>query len=106
MQLRLTDPGYTDRLANFLRSLGQAAIVAGPGQVEVDLPDGPARRAELEIYLRVWRVLYPDAEVQVESDERRRRRRHRAGPRRRRRARTASRTGSRSSRRRRSAVRG
>jgi hypothetical protein len=69
MQLRLNDPGYTDRLANFLRSLGQAAIVAGPAQLEVDLPAGSSAREELEIYLRVWRVLYPDTEVQVESDE-------------------------------------
>jgi hypothetical protein len=69
MQLRLNDPGYTDRLANFLRSLGQAAIVAGPGQLDVDLSADASARDELEIYLRVWRVLYPDAEVQVESDE-------------------------------------
>ena len=33
---------------------------AGPTQLEVD-----TRRPELEIYLRVWTVLYPDAEVQV-----------------------------------------
>jgi hypothetical protein len=69
MQLRLNDPGYTDRLANFLRSLGQTAIVAGPGQLEVDLPPGPSGRGELEIYLRVWRVLYPETEVQVDEGE-------------------------------------
>jgi hypothetical protein len=69
MQLRLNDPGYTDRLANFLRSLGQAATVVGPGQLDIDLPTGSSAREELEIYLRVWRVLYPDTEVQVESDE-------------------------------------
>jgi hypothetical protein len=69
MQLRLNDPSYTDRLANFLRSLGQAAIVAGPGQLDIDLPAGSSAREELEIYLRVWRVLYPDTEVHVESDE-------------------------------------
>jgi hypothetical protein len=67
MQLRLTDPSYTDRLANFLRSLGQAAIVAGPGQLEIDVPSGSSSQTELRIYLRVWRVLYPDAEVQVEK---------------------------------------
>jgi hypothetical protein len=68
MQLRLSDPSYTDRLANFLRSLGQAAIVAGPGQLEVGLsPTGPT--AEVEIYLRVWRVLYPEAEVQLGGDD-------------------------------------
>jgi hypothetical protein len=69
MQLRLNDPGYTDRLANFLRSLGQAVIVAGPAQLEIDLPARSSARRELEIYLRVWRVLYPDTVVQVESDE-------------------------------------
>ena len=60
MQLRLSDPSYTDRLALFLRSLGQTVRDSGPTQLEVDTP-----RSELEIYLRVWAVLYPDAEVQV-----------------------------------------
>jgi hypothetical protein len=69
MQLRLDDPSYTDRLANFLRSLGQTVIVAGPGQLEVDLPATNSSRAELEIYLRVWKVLYPDTEVQVENGD-------------------------------------
>ena len=68
MQLRLSDPSYTDRLANFLRSLGQTAMVAGPGQLEVELA-APDAAAELAIYLRVWKVLYPDTEVHVESDE-------------------------------------
>jgi hypothetical protein len=69
MQLRLTDPSYTDRLAHFLRSLGQTAIVAGPGQLEVDLPPTSDARVELTIYLRVWKVLYPDAEVQLENGD-------------------------------------
>jgi hypothetical protein len=64
MQLRLSDPSYTDRLAHFLRSLGQTTIVAGPIELEVDTPD-----SELAIYLRVWAVLYPDAEVQVGNAE-------------------------------------
>ena len=64
MQLRLSDPSYTDRLAHFLRSLGQTTYVAGPTQLEVDTPQG-----ELLIYLRVWAVLYPDAEVQVGNGE-------------------------------------
>jgi fructoselysine-6-P-deglycase FrlB-like protein len=64
MQLRLSDPSYTDRLAHFLRSLGQTTIVAGPTQLEVDTPS-----KELLIYLRVWAVLYPDAEVQVGNGE-------------------------------------
>ena len=66
MQLRLSDPSYTDRLATFLRSLGQTVIVAGPAQLEVASPS----RDELVIYLRVWNVLYPDAVVQLgDGDE-------------------------------------
>ena len=60
MQLRLSDPKFTDRLAHFLRSLGQTVLDDAPTQLEVDTP-----RPELEIYLRVWAVLYPDAEVQL-----------------------------------------
>jgi hypothetical protein len=69
MQLLLSDPSYTDRLAHFLRSLGQTAIVAAPGQLEIDLPHGEDSLVELKIYLRVWRVLYPDAEVQLENGD-------------------------------------
>ncbi len=69
MQLRLNDPDYTDRLANFLRSLGQTAIEAGPGQLELDVSATKSSRVELEIYLRVWNVLYPEAEVQLENGD-------------------------------------
>ncbi len=68
MLLRLSDPSYADRLATFLRSLGQTVIEAGPGQVEV-LESAASTRDELAIYLRVWNVLYPDADVQVENGE-------------------------------------
>ena len=69
MQLRLSDPSYTDRLATFLRSLGQTVLVAAPNQVEVDAPTSSAA-AEIRIYLRVWGVVYPDAEVvHVENGE-------------------------------------
>jgi hypothetical protein len=64
MQLRLSDPSYTDRLATFLRSLGQTVLPAGPGQLEV----ATSGRDELMIYLRVWNVLYPDADVQLGDD--------------------------------------
>ena len=69
MELRLSDPSYTDRLETFLRSLGQTVIPAGPKHLEVDLAQTPGARAELEIYLRVWKVLYPDADVQLDSSE-------------------------------------
>jgi hypothetical protein len=69
MQLRLSDPSYTDRLATFLRSLGQAVFVDAPDRLDVDAPSRSAE-AEIEIYLRVWKVLYPDAPVfQVENGE-------------------------------------
>ena len=64
MQLRLSDPSYADRLAHFLRSLGQTVLSSGPTQLEVDTPT-----SELQIYLRVWAVLYPDADVQVGNGE-------------------------------------
>ncbi len=70
MNLHLTDPAYTDRLASFFRGLGQTAHVAGPDDVEVVVPErgagGAEARTELEIYLRVWRVLYPDAAVEFD----------------------------------------
>jgi hypothetical protein len=72
MQLLLRDPVYTERLASFLTSLGLHPIVGGPLSLELDPVEkaGPDR-AELEIYLRVWRVLYPDGDVElVECGER------------------------------------
>jgi len=67
MQLRISDPGYTERLVNFLRSLGQAATAGGPGLLRIDIPSTEDALVELGIYLRVWKVLYPDADVQVEN---------------------------------------
>jgi hypothetical protein len=66
MDIRLADPIYTDRLASFLESLGQTAIQCGPGQIDVIVPDDDVvANRELEIYLRVWQVLYPDAEIET-----------------------------------------
>jgi hypothetical protein len=68
MQLHLSDPAYTDRLASFLRSLGQRPMVTGPNNLELEPAVDDEARVELEIYLRVWRVLYPDANVEVEVE--------------------------------------
>jgi hypothetical protein len=69
MQLRLGEPIYTERLASFLDSLGQATIISGPNEIELLVPDdgkpGEMARRETAIYLRVWSVLYPDAEISV-----------------------------------------
>jgi hypothetical protein len=63
MRLLLDDPAYTERLAAFLRSVGQRPVRSGPLALEVAEADA----AELEVYLRVWLVLYPDAKVRLVS---------------------------------------
>jgi hypothetical protein len=72
MQLRLGDQIYTERLASFLESLGQATIVSGPNEIELLAPDsgkaGEMARREVAIYLRVWSVLYPDAKVSAAGE--------------------------------------
>jgi hypothetical protein len=66
MELR-TNPEYSERLASFFTSLGQRAVVVGPGRVDVSLPaDEAVAERELAIYLRVWAVMYPDAQVTVD----------------------------------------
>jgi hypothetical protein len=65
MQLFLHDPSYTDRLAAFLRSVGRRAVVGAPDRVDIDDPADGVQRFELELYLRVWSVLYPDADVEL-----------------------------------------
>jgi hypothetical protein len=65
MLLQLSDPAATERLAAFLRSLGQTAEIVDDGRVELDVPDDEAAHAEVEIYLRVWRVLHPVDEVTI-----------------------------------------
>jgi hypothetical protein len=63
MRLLIHDSTYTERLAAFLRSVGQRPVVAGPTELEVD----ETEPAEIEVYLRVWRVLYPDAHVVLQT---------------------------------------
>jgi hypothetical protein len=65
MQLFLHDPTYTDRLAAFLTSVGRRAVVAAPDRVDLDDAPEDSQHLELELYLRVWRVLYPDADVEL-----------------------------------------
>jgi hypothetical protein len=65
MQLFLRDPSYTDRLAAFLTSVGRRAVVGAPDRIDLDETPEDSQHLELELYLRVWSVLYPDAEVEV-----------------------------------------
>ena len=64
MQLFLRDPTYTERLAAFLTSVGRRAVVGAPDRVDVDDPAEDSQHLELELFLRVWSVLYPDADVE------------------------------------------
>lgn len=65
MQLYLRDPTYTDRLAAFLTSVGRAAVVGAPDRIDLDETPEDAQHLELQLYLRVWSVLYPDADVEL-----------------------------------------
>ena len=65
MQLFLRDPTYTDQLASFLTSVGRHAVVGAPDRVDLEESPNDAQHLELELYLRVWRVLYPDADVDI-----------------------------------------
>ena len=65
MQLFLHDPSYTDRLAAFLTSVGRRAVVGAPDRIDLDETQEDSQHLELELYLRVWSVLYPDADVEV-----------------------------------------
>ena len=65
MQLFLHDPSYTDRLAAFLTSVGRRAVVGAPDRIDLDEAPDDAQHLELELYLRVWSVLYPDADVEL-----------------------------------------
>ena len=65
MHLFLRDPSYTDRLAAFLTSVGRRAVVAAPDRVDLDEDADDLERLEVEMYLRVWRVLHPEADVEL-----------------------------------------
>ena len=65
MQLFLSDPSYTERLAAFLTSVGRRAVVGAPDRVDVAASADDSRGLELEMYLSVWHVLYPDADVEL-----------------------------------------
>jgi hypothetical protein len=65
MQLFVRDPSYTNRLAAFLTSVGRRAVVGAPDRVDLDEIPDDTQHLELELYLRVWSVLYPDADVEL-----------------------------------------
>jgi hypothetical protein len=38
-------------------------LTSGPDRLELDAGESESDRLEVELYLRVWRVLYPGADV-------------------------------------------
>ena len=65
MQLFVRDPSYTERLAAFLTSVGRRAVIGAPDRIDLDEIPEDRQHLELELYLRVWSVLYPDADVEL-----------------------------------------
>jgi hypothetical protein len=65
VQLLVRDPRYTERLAAFLTSVGRHAVVAAPDRVDVAEHEDDLQRLEVEMYLRVWAVIHPDADVEL-----------------------------------------
>jgi hypothetical protein len=65
MQLFLRDPSYTNRLVAFLTSVGQRAVVTAPDRVDLAESTDDSARIELEMYLRIWSILHPDAAVEL-----------------------------------------
>jgi hypothetical protein len=56
------DVAHIESLAAFLRSVGQSPVVTASDTLELEVDP-----AELDVYLRVWQVLQPDAEVTVQA---------------------------------------
>ena len=68
MQLRLSDPSYTDRLATLPAVPWPDGVRRRADTARTGCPGWDSARGELAIYLRVWSVLYPDTEVQLGDD--------------------------------------
>jgi hypothetical protein len=59
-------------LRDHLRSIGCIALEAGPGEVEVTIPDAltaAQERRELQTYMRLWSAAR-DVDVEIVNDER------------------------------------
>jgi hypothetical protein len=68
VRLRLRDPALVDDLLFFFRKRDSQAERVEDGVVEVailNVLDDRQARLELDLYLRVWEALHPDAPVEV-----------------------------------------
>jgi hypothetical protein len=68
--IQVSDPSLADDLYRFLRSKGCVVESLSEDTLLVELPDAPrcdAAALELELYLRVWEILHPDAHADLTS---------------------------------------
>ena len=71
VRLRLIDPALVDDLLFFFRKRDSQAELVEDDVVEVAILhvlDDRQARLELDLYLRVWEALHPDAPVDVLRD--------------------------------------
>jgi hypothetical protein len=71
VRLRLSDPALVDDLLFFFRKRDSQAELVEDDVVEVailNVLDDRQGRLELDLYLRVWEALHPDAPVDVLRD--------------------------------------
>jgi hypothetical protein len=71
VRLRLSDPALVDDLLFFFRKRDSQAELVEDDVVEVailNVLDDRQGRLELDLYLRVWEALHPDARVEVLRD--------------------------------------
>jgi hypothetical protein len=68
VQLRVSDPALVDDLLRFFRRRESSAERLDEDTVEVSILhvlDERQARLELDLYLRVWQALHPDADVSL-----------------------------------------
>jgi hypothetical protein len=68
--IHVSDPSLVNDLYRFLRSKGCVVESESEDTLRVELPAARRRDAavlELELYLRVWEILHPDAHAEITS---------------------------------------
>ena len=73
MRIHLSDPTLVDDLRDYLLRCNFEVNVRGKTELDATLPNrhvGPAYlRMELDAYLRVWRLMHPEADAVIVEDE-------------------------------------
>jgi hypothetical protein len=72
MRISVTEPAPLDDLVSYLRRCGCRADISGRRTVDASPPERPHveaayLRMELDAYLRVWREMHPDVQVDLHA---------------------------------------